>query len=124
MSATKNHSKSPTDSTKSNKDNKDKKDKKDNKNSEDKKNSKVSSQNSSSSSVKKVKKPSRFQATVLRIRKAVFFIKQFFKTEQKNDVQPTTQDKYKTDPVPSGKPKPVEPQEQETRIQTFIVPLQ
>ncbi|MFZ2247823.1 MAG: DUF4430 domain-containing protein, partial [Ruminococcus bromii] len=26
-----------------------------------------------------------------------------------------TQDKYKTDPVPSGKPKPVEPEEQETK---------
>ena len=37
------------------------------------------------------------------------------KPNKKNDVQPTTQDKYKTDPVPSGKPKPVEPEEQETK---------
>lgn len=85
------------------------------KNSEDKKNSKDNSQNSNSSAFEKVKNPSRVQATVLRIRKTVFFIKQFFKAEQKNDVQPTTQDKYKTDPVPSGKPKPVEPEEQETK---------
>lgn len=33
--------------------------------------------------LKKVKNPSRVQTTVLRIRKTVFFIKQFFKAEQK-----------------------------------------
>ena len=65
--------------------------------------------------LKKVKNPSRVQATVLRIRKSRLLHQTVLQTEQKNDVQPTTQDKYKTDPVPSGKPKPVEPEEQETK---------
>ena len=45
------------------------------------------------------------------------------KPNKKNDVQPTTQDKYKTDPVPSGKPKPVEPEEQETKDTNLLLYL-
>lgn len=34
--------------------------------------------------------------------------------------QSITQDKYKTDPIPEGKPKPVEPQEQKTTKKTAV----
>lgn len=116
VSATEKITQSPTDSTKSNKDNKDKKDKKDNKNSEDKKNSKVSSQNSSSSSVEKSEKTEQVSGnSTSDKKKPSSSSNSSSKPNKKNDVQPTTQDKYKTDPVPSGKPKPVEPQEQETK---------
>lgn len=103
VSATEKITQNPTDSTKSNKD------KKDRKNSEDKKNSNSSaveksekSEQSSNNSSSDKKKPS-------------FSSNSSSKPNKKNDVQPTTQDKYKTDPVPSGKPKPVEPEEQETK---------
>lgn len=106
VSATEKTTQNPTDSTKSNKDSKDKKDRK---NSEDKKNSNSSaveksekSVQSSSNSSSDKKKPSSSSNSSS-------------KPNKKNDVQPTTQDKYKTDPVPSGKPKPVEPEEQETK---------
>ena len=116
VSATEKITQSPTDSTKSNKDNKDKKDEKDNKNSEDKKNSKVSSQNSSSSSVEKSEKTEQVSGnSTSDKKKPSSSSNSSSKPNKKNDVQPTTQDKYKTDPVPSGKPKPVEPQEQETK---------
>ena len=97
VSATEKNTQNPTDSTKSNKD------KKDRKNSEDKKNSKDNSQNSNSSAVEKSEKSEQSSNNSSS------------KPNKKNDVQPTTQDKYKTDPVPSGKPKPVEPEEQETK---------
>lgn len=97
VSATEKTTQSPTDSAKSNKD------KKDRKNSEDKKNSKDNSQNSNSSAVEKSEKSEQSSSNSSS------------KPNKKNDVQPTTQDKYKTDPVPSGKPKPVEPEEQETK---------
>ena len=97
VSATEKTTQNPTDSTKSNKDKKDKK------NSEDKKNSKDNSQNSNSSAVEKSEKSEQSSSNSSS------------KPNKKNDVQPTTQDKYKTDPVPSGKPKPVEPEEQETK---------
>lgn len=97
VSATEKTTQSPTDSAKSNKD------KKDRKNSEDKKNSKDNSQNSNSSAVEKSEKSEQSSNNSSS------------KSNKKNDVQPTTQDKYKTDPVPSGKPKPVEPEEQETK---------
>jgi hypothetical protein len=64
--------------------------------------------------LKKVRNPSRVQTTVLRIRPSSSS-NSSSKPNKKNDIQPTTQDKYKTDPVPSGKPKPVEPEEQETK---------
>lgn len=100
VSATEKTTQSPTDSAKSNKD------KKDRKNSEDKKNSKDNSQNSNSSAVEKSEKSEQSSSNSSSDKK---------KPNKKNDVQPTTQDKYKTDPVPSGKPKPVEPEEQETK---------
>ena len=96
VSATEKTTQNHTDSAKSNKD------KKDRKNSEDKKNSKDNSQNSNSSAVEKSEKSEQSSNSSS-------------KPNKKNDVQPTTQDKYKTDPVPSGKPKPVEPEEQETK---------
>lgn len=97
VSATEKTTQNPTDSAKSNKD------KKDRKNSEDKKNSKDNSQNSNSSAVEKSEKSEQSSNNSSS------------KPNKKNDVQPATQDKYKTDPVPSGKPKPVEPEEQETK---------
>ncbi len=38
---------------------------------------------------------------------------------QNSVTQPVTQDKYLTDPVPAGKPKPVEPQEQEIKDESL-----
>ena len=105
VSATEKNTQNPTDSTKSNKD------KKDRKNSEDKKNSKDNSQNSNSSAVEKSEKSEQSSNNSSSDTSS----NSSSKPNKKNDVQPTTQDKYKTDPVPSGKPKPVEPEEQETK---------
>ena len=110
MSATEKTTQNPTDSTKSNKD------KKDRKNSEDKKNSKDNSQNSNSSAVEKSEKSEQSSSNSSSDKKKTSSSSNSSsKPNKKNDVQPTTQDKYKTDPVPSGKPKPVEPEEQETK---------
>lgn len=105
VSATEKSTQNPTDSAKSNKD------KKDRKNSEDKKNSKDNSQNSNSSAVEKSEKSEQSSSNSSSDTSS----NSSSKPNKKNDVQPTTQDKYKTDPVPSGKPKPVEPEEQETK---------
>ena len=108
VSATEKNTQNPT--TKSNKD------KKDRKNSEDKKNSKDNSQNSNSSAVEKREKSEQSSNNSSSDKKKPSFSSNSSsKPNKKNDVQPTTQDKYKTDPVPSGKPKPVEPEEQETK---------
>ena len=109
VSATEKTTQNHTDSTKSNKD------KKDRKNSEDKKNSKDNSQNSNSSAVEKSEKSEQSSNNSSSDKKKPSSSSNSSsKPNKKNDVQPT-QDKYKTDPVPSGKPKPVEPEEQETK---------
>lgn len=110
VSATEKTTQNPTDSAKSNKD------KKDRKNSEDKKNSKDYSQNSNGSAVEKSEKSEQSSNNSSSDKKKPSSSSNSSsKPNKKNDVQPTTQDKYKTDPVPSGKPKPVEPEEQETK---------
>lgn len=110
VSATEKTTQNPTDSAKSNKD------KKDRKNSEDKKNSKDNSQNSNGSAVEKSEKSEQSSNNSSSDKKKPSSSSNSSsKPNKKNDVQPTTQDKYKTDPVPSGKPKPVEPEEQETK---------
>lgn len=110
VSATEKTTQNPTDSAKSNKD------KKDRKNSEDKKNSKDNSQNSNGSAVEKSEKSEQSSNNSSSDKeKTSSSSNSSSKPNKKNDVQPTTQDKYKTDPVPSGKPKPVEPEEQETK---------
>ena len=105
VSATEKTTQNPTDSAKSNKD------KKDRKNSEDKKNSKDNSQNSNSSAVEKSEKSEQSSNNSSSDKKKPSSSSNSSsKPNKKNDVQP-----YKTDPVPSGKPKPVEPEEQETK---------
>ena len=108
VSATEKTTQNPTDSAKSNKD------KKDRKNSEDKKNSKDNSQNSSAVEKSEKSEQSSNNSSSDK-KKPSSSSNSSSKPNKKNDVQPTTQDKYKTDPVPSGKPKPVEPEEQETK---------
>ena len=123
VSATEKTTQSPTDSAKSNKD------KKDRKNSEDKKNSKDNSQDSNSSAVEKSekseqsssnsssdkKKPSSSSnsSSFRLITEIIHYFFLFLSSNRKID-RPYLH-KYKTDPVPSGKPKPVEPEEQETK---------
>lgn len=111
VSATENSTQNSTDSTKSSKDKKDKK------NQKDKKNSKDNSQNSNSSTVEKSEKSESGSSNSSSGKKnsSSSSSNSSSNSNKKNDVQPTTQDKYKTDPVPSGKPKPVEPEEQETK---------
>lgn len=110
VSATEKNTQNPTDSPKSNKDKKDRKIPK------IKRTVRIIRRTVTVQLLKKVRNPSRVQATVLRIRKnKSSSSNSSSKPNKKNDVQPTTQDKYKTDPVPSGKPKPVEPEEQETK---------
>lgn len=91
------------------------KDKKGKKNSEDKKNIKSDSQNNSSSSAANSEKSETSSKSSSSSNKNSSSSSSSSSSSKKNDVQPTTQDKYKTDPVPEGKPKPVEPQEQETK---------
>lgn len=76
-----------------------------------KSNSEKSNKEKSESSAADNKKPS---ATSAASNKKPSANKNTSSSSKKDDVQPTTQDKYKTDPVPSGKPEPVEPQEKET----------
>lgn len=92
------------------------KDKKDKKNTKDSKNSKDNSQNSNSSTVSKSEKSETNSSSNSSGHKnsSSSSSSSSSNSSKKNDVQPTTQDKYKTDPVPEGKPKPVEPQEKET----------
>lgn len=91
------------------------KDKKGKKNSEDKKNIKSDSQNNSSSSAANSEKSETSSKSSSSSNKNSSSSSSSSSSSKKNEVQPTTQDKYKTDPVPEGKPKPVEPQEQETK---------
>ena len=95
------------------------KDKKGKKNSEDKKNIKSDSQNNSSSSAANSEKSETSSKSSSSSNKNSSSSSSSSSSSKKNDVQPTTQDKYKTDPVPEGKPKPVEPQEQETKDTNF-----
>lgn len=114
VSVTEGTTQKSTDSTKSDKNKKDKKDKK---SSEDKQNSNTDSQNKNSSAVEKSEKSessSKSDSSSNKNSSSANSSSNSSSSSKKNDVQPTTQDKYKTDPVPSGKPKPVEPEEKVT----------
>lgn len=111
VSVTEGTTQKSTDSTKSDKNKKDKKDKK---SSEDKQNNSADSQNKNSSAVEKSEKSESSFKSNSSSNKNSSSANSSSSSSKKNDVQPTTQDKYKTDPVPSGKPKPVEPEEKVT----------
>lgn len=88
--------------------------KKDKKNTKNNKNSKENSQNNSAVSSSEKSETSSASGSSVNKNSSSSSSSSSSKPSKKADVQPTTQDKYKTDPVPEGKPKPVEPQEKET----------
>ncbi len=125
VSATEKITQSPTDSTKSNKDNKDKKDEKDNKNSEDKKTARSVRRTAAVLLLKKVKKPSRFQATVLRIRKSRLLHQTVLQSQTKR-MMFSLRHRISTKPIPCHRENQsrLSRRSRKQRIQTFIVPLQ